>query len=85
MSFESIQLETIYVRLLNEGTECVRPVLAVRIDDLTFVVILTQQYKPEVEDWEFAPGSVVKCHKEIWRGPGDEENEVLVAREKYCP
>jgi hypothetical protein len=83
MSFENTQLETIYMRLLNEGTEVARPVPAVRIGDLTFVVILTPQYDPELEDWEFPPGSIVKCQREMWSGSRGAKEEILVARETY--
>ncbi len=85
MSFENVELETIYMPLLNQGTEVARPVTAVRVGELTYVVTLTADYDPTVEDWEFAPGTIVKCHKEIRTGRSDEKNELLVAREKYIP
>jgi hypothetical protein len=48
----------IFVRLLDEGTECWRPVNAKPIGDGVFQILGTV---PPTESWEFAPGSRVRC------------------------
>ena len=52
---------TIYVRLLEEATTCLRPTEAVRLADGTYRVLPTPSYDPTDEVWEFAPGSTVHC------------------------
>ncbi len=49
---------TIYVALLNEGTDCWRPVTAERVSEDQFRIADSQ---PEDEEWEFKPGHVVQC------------------------
>ena len=52
--------ETIYIYLLNEGTDVWRPVVAERVTSTTFrIPILTQI--PEEEEWMFKPGEIVCC------------------------
>jgi hypothetical protein len=51
-------LETIYVALLDEGTDCWRPVQAERISDSEFVL---HGSVSEDERWEFQPGDHVRC------------------------
>lgn len=53
--------DTIYVALLDEGTNVWRPVPARRLDDSTYEVLRPTDYDPEDETWEFPPGSVVQC------------------------
>jgi hypothetical protein len=55
------QTKTIYVRLLHEGTEASRPTQAVEIGNGLFKILATPDYDPDDEDWEFLPGSVVRC------------------------
>ncbi len=55
----------IYMPLLVEGTDCWRPVRAVRITDNCFEVI--DQIAPG-ESWKFAPSSRVRCRKRIFTG-----------------
>jgi hypothetical protein len=52
---------TIYVRLLEEATTCLRPTEAVPLADGTYRVLPTTDYDPTDEVWEFAPGSTVHC------------------------
>jgi len=78
MATEKIELETVHIPLLNEGTSVARPASALRVGELTYVVLLTPGYDPTDEEWEFPPGSIVRCRKEVWSG-----GEILVAREKY--
>ena len=55
----------IYVALQNEGTDCWRPVSATRVGDL-YRIDANQTYDQEDEQWQFPPGSVVRCEmKEV--------------------
>ena len=58
MTFE---MTTIYIRLLDEGTEVFRPTSAEPAGDGLFKVLPTSNYNPQDEKWEFVPGSLVKC------------------------
>jgi hypothetical protein len=49
---------TIYVTLLNEGTDCWRPVKAERVSEDLFQITGS---RPEDEQWEFQPGQTVRC------------------------
>ena len=49
---------TIYVELLDEGTDCWRPVSAERLSEDTYRIADTV---PEEESWAFQPGEVVRC------------------------
>jgi hypothetical protein len=51
---------TIFVRLLNEGAGEWRPVDATPVSLDSFRV---EGEIPEGEDWEFAPGTVVRCER----------------------
>ena len=51
---------TVYVELLNEGTDCWRPVEANDLGRGLFQIISSQ---PENEDWQFKPGDVIECRK----------------------
>jgi hypothetical protein len=55
------QTKTIYIRLLQEGTEVARPTQAVEIDNGLFKILATPDYDPHDEEREFLPGSVVRC------------------------
>lgn len=72
----SPDFRTIYVHLLDEGVEVVRPTQGVPLGGDVYRVLATPNYDPQDEHWEFAPGSVVRCVRE--KRDGD---EVLVARE----
>lgn len=66
--------ETIYIRLLNEGTTVYRPVPASQITSNIYILNGADIYDPEVEEWEFVPGSRVIVEKRQL-----EKGEVLVA------
>ena len=51
---------TIYVELLNEGTDCWRPVEANDLGRGRFQIISSQ---PENENWQFKRGDVIECRK----------------------
>jgi hypothetical protein len=52
---------TIYIRLLEEATTCLRPTEATPLADGTYRVLQTPTYDPTDEVWEFVPGSNVHC------------------------
>lgn len=66
---------TIYVALMNEGIDVWRPVEARRIAPDAFL-ILDQDYDPQVETWQFQPGTTVRCRKERRNG-----RQILIATE----
>lgn len=68
------QRVTIYVKLLNEGTDVVRPTEAVRLSDEYFRLLATPDYDPKNEEWEFPPSSIVSAEWQSWSS-----GEVLVA------
>ena len=53
-------MRTIYIRLLNEGTEVLRPTEVEELQDGVFKLRPTPDYDPEDEHWEFSPGSLVR-------------------------
>ena len=55
------EMETVFVRLLDEGTDVMRPVQAERIRPGIFRLFKPTDYDPEYETWEFVPGSLVRC------------------------
>ena len=60
----------IYIRLLDEGTECSRPTQALDLGNGMFKVLLTSNYDPSDEVWEFLPDSIVRS--EVRRPEGKE-------------
>ncbi len=65
----------LYVPLLNEGTDVLRPTKGLVLGPDLVEVLATPDYDPSLEEWEFPPGSKVRCVREM-RG----ERELLVAR-----
>jgi hypothetical protein len=65
---------TIYVELLDEGTNVCRPVQATIVGSEGYL-ILPEDYDPQTETWEYPPGSVVQCKIEKWSN-----GEILIAR-----
>lgn len=55
--------DTIYVRLLGEGTEVFRPVPAERLADSVYVIDPSVRYDVANEEWEFPPGSKVRVEE----------------------
>jgi len=68
----------IYIQLLDEGTTVFRPTQGIPMGNNTFKVLATDNYERAEEVWEFPPGSVVICDREIKGG-----EDVLVARRLY--
>lgn len=54
-------MKEIYVQLLDEGTTTYRPTQGVDHGDDAFYLLPTSGYDPEIETWEFPPGSLVLC------------------------
>ena len=50
-------METIYVKLLDEGTDCWRPVKAMKVGEDLYQL---NGAVPTDEIWEFLPGTVVR-------------------------
>ncbi len=69
----------IFIPLLNEGTAVVRPTQGLVLGPNEVQVLATPDYDPTIEEWEFPPGSKVRCVPEIWSG-----GEVLVARHRIA-
>jgi hypothetical protein len=69
----------IYVPLRNEGTEVLRPTAGIVLEPDVVRVVATQDYDPDVEEWEFLPGSTVRCVKELRGG-----REIPVARQRVA-
>jgi len=67
----------IFVPLLNEGTDVLRPTRGLRLGPNEVQVLATPDYDATVEEWEFPPGSRVRCVTEIRGG-----RELLVARQR---
>jgi hypothetical protein len=53
-------LTTIYMPLLNEGVDVWRPVEAMKITDLGYMV--TENPRPD-EEWAFQPGHILRCEE----------------------
>jgi hypothetical protein len=58
-------IETIYIPLVDEGTDVLRPVNAVRLDQQLYQILLTEEYDSDDEKWKFPPGTIVRCREEI--------------------
>ncbi len=58
---------TIYVKLLEEGTECWRPVDANRTPGAIFEII-SKNPSPDDQQWEFNVGQFVRCEKQRLSG-----------------
>lgn len=74
MSTDGIEL---YVPLLNEGTDVLRPATGVFVAPDVVRIEAPGDYDPDVEEWEFPPGSEVRCIAEFRDG-----RQILVARSR---
>jgi hypothetical protein len=57
------EIVNIHVKLLNEGTETVRRALAKKIRENAYQIIQPDNYDASDEEWEFPPGTTVRCEK----------------------
>ncbi len=64
----------IYIPLLNEGTDVLRPTQGLVFGSDEVQILPTADYNPSDEEWEFPPGTKVKCSRETRSG-----REILVA------
>ena len=64
----------IYIRLMDEGTECSRPTQALDLGNGLFKILPTSNYDSCDEAWEFPSDSIVRS--EVRRSEG---NEFLLA------
>jgi hypothetical protein len=69
----------IFIPLLNEGVDVVRPTGGLALGPDEFQVLPTPNYDPAAEEWEFPPGSRVRCVPEIREG-----RKLLVARQRIA-
>ena len=69
----STDLSTVFVRLLDEGTDVWRPVDALRLGETTYRI--AEQAVPEDEAWSFQPGDIVVAE----RRQGDTDDQPLIA------
>lgn len=67
----------IFIPLLNEGTDVLRPTQGLALGTNEVQVLATPDYDPTVEEWEFPPGSKVRCVREVRGG-----RELWVARHR---
>jgi hypothetical protein len=72
----SATLTTIYVYLLDEGTDVWRPVEAVHVGEDRYR-IMSVNVDPEDERWQFSTGDVVRCSRRALSG-----GPALVAHER---
>jgi hypothetical protein len=72
LSTERVQL---YVPLLNEGTDVLRPTTGVFVGPDVIRIEASADYDPDTEEWEFPPGSEVRGVAEFRGG-----RQILVAR-----
>ena len=69
----------IYIPLLNEGTDVLRPTQGLVLGPDEVRVLPTPNYDPADEEWEFPPGTKVRCARETRSG-----RELLVARQRIA-
>ena len=69
----------IYIPLLNEGTDVLRPTKGLVVGPDIVQVVATTDYDPAIEEWEFPPGSKVRCMSEFRDG-----RTVRVARKRIA-
>ncbi len=67
----------LHVPLLNEGTDVLRPTTGVFVGPDIIRVEPSEDYDPDSEEWEFPPGSEVRCLAEFRSG-----RQILVARSR---
>ena len=65
LEVKDLSTETIYIPLLDEGTDVFRPAKGRKIEDMVYEVIEPDDYDSDDEKWKFPPGSIVKCQREV--------------------
>ncbi|MEI6221433.1 MAG: hypothetical protein WCP97_01580 [bacterium] len=74
--------KTIFIRLLNEGTEVWRPVEGLSIRDNIYQLLPTDDYDPQIEEWEFKPGTYVYCEFTENKFPNKPSKSIFTATKK---
>jgi len=72
-----MNIDTIHVYLLDEGTDCWYPVRAERLGDDRYRIL---DAAPKDQAWEFKKGDIVRCRKQKL-GTGTTFEDKLVAFE----
>ena len=67
----------LYVPLINEGTDVLRPTTGVFVKPDIVRVEASSDYDPDSEEWEFPPGTEVRYVAEFRSG-----SQILVARSR---
>ena len=72
----------IYIQLLNEGTDCYRPVRAVKLGNIenAYKILEDNIYDREDEEWEFEPGTNVYVEEKTLFGDPSKPEKRLVAK-----
>jgi len=58
----------IFIKLLGEGTLVYRPVPSIKISENLYILQGSEIYNPEVEEWEFKPGTLVFVEEKLLEG-----------------
>ncbi|MFR2069205.1 MAG: hypothetical protein ACLS4S_03040 [Bacteroides nordii] len=69
---------TIYIKLLNEGSVAYRPTSAYQIEEYIYKIDGSECYNSEDEEWEFLPGVYVLVEERNLSG----RNVLVVIREQ---
>jgi membrane protein len=64
----ALEIVTIYIQVLGETNRVYRPAQGERLSATIFRVLPVDRYGSQDEQWEFPPGSVVRCEKQ----PGED-------------
>ena len=75
-----IENKTIYVYLLDEGTDVWRPIEAIPVGNSVYRIV-SENSDPEDEHWQFSNGDLVRCELKPLSEGNDYQNK-LVAVEK---
>ena len=75
-----IKEETIYVYLLDEGTDVWRPVKAIQVRQNLYKIV-SENRASEDENWQFSTGDLVRCELQPLSDTDDYQDE-LVAVER---
>ncbi|HWE40739.1 MAG TPA: hypothetical protein VG406_29635 [Isosphaeraceae bacterium] len=73
----STEVIEVFIPLRNEGTDVLRPTRGLVLGSNEVEVLPTPDYDPADEEWEYPPGTRVRCTRERKDG-----REVLVARQR---
>ena len=75
MNSNSDKIHTVYIELLDEGTDVWRPAKALLMNKNIYKILPPVDYDPDDEKWKFKPGSLVECE---WKNKNGKK--VLIAQ-----